>query len=57
MGSRETARPLATPDELRRLGAGEQVLLVRGSQPALVRRIAFYADPVFGPRSRGNGPT
>ena len=57
MGSRETARSLVTPDELRRLGAGEQVLLVRGSQPALVRRIAFYADPVFGPRSRRNGPT
>lgn len=56
-GSRETARPLVTPDELRRLGASDQVLLVRGSQPALARRIAFYGDALFGPRSRRNGPT
>lgn len=51
VGSRETARALVTPDELRRLGTGEQVLVVRGSQPVRARRVAFYADAVFAPRA------
>ena len=55
VGSRETGRPLVTPDELRRLDPGDQVLLVRGHQPVLARRIAFYADAVF--RQRADGPS
>ena len=50
-GMTETARPLVTPDELRRLGAGDQLLLVRGEDPVLARRIAYYADREFGPRA------
>ena len=50
-GATETARPLVTPDELRRLGAGDQLLLVRGEDPVLARRIAYYADREFGPRA------
>ncbi len=42
VGSRETAWAPVTPDELRRLGAGEQVLVVRRSQPVRARRVAFY---------------
>ena len=51
VGSRETGRPLATPDELRRLDSGDQLLLVRGQQPVLARRVAFYADRVFRQRA------
>ena len=51
VGSRETGRPLATPDELRRLDAGDQLLLVRGRQPVLARRVAFYADRAFRQRA------
>ena len=51
VGSRETGRPLATPDELRRLNAGDQLLLVRGRQPVLARRVAFYADRAFRQRA------
>ena len=51
VGSRETGRPLATPDELRRLDAGDQLLLVRGQQPVLARRVAFYADRAFRQRA------
>ena len=53
VGSRETARALVTPDELRRLGRSDQVLLVRGEQPVLARRIAYYDDGVFGARASG----
>ncbi len=55
VGSRETARALVTPDELRRLGTGEQLLVVRGSQPVRARRVAFYADAVFKPRADSSG--
>ena len=55
-GATETGRPLVTPDELRRLGRDDQVLLVRGEDPVLARRIAFFADREFGPRSRYTGP-
>ena len=55
-GATETGRPLVTPDELRRLGRDDQVLLVRGEDPVLARRIAYYADWEFGPRSRYTGP-
>ena len=51
VGSRETGRPLATPDELRRLDPADQLLLVRGRQPVLARRVAFYADPAFRQRA------
>ena len=51
VGSRETGRPLATPDELRRLDAGDQLLLVRGRQPVLARRVVFYADRAFRQRA------
>lgn len=51
VGSRETGRPLATPDELRRLAPGDQLLLIRGRQPVLARRVAFYADRVFRQRA------
>ena len=51
VGSRETGRPLATPDELRRLDAGDQLLLVRGQQPVLARRVVFYADRAFRQRA------
>ena len=51
VGSRETGRPLATPDELRRLDSDDQLLLVRGQQPILARRVAFYADRVFRQRA------
>ena len=50
VGSRETGRPLATPDELRRLDSGDQLLLVRGRQPVLARRVAFYTDRAFRQR-------
>jgi type IV secretion system protein VirD4 len=46
-GATETGRPLVTPDELRRLGRNDQVLLVRGEDPVLARRIAYYNDPTF----------
>ena len=53
LSSRETSRALVTPDELRRLGRSDQVLLVRGEQPVLARRIAYYDDRVFGARASG----
>ena len=46
----ETARPLVTPDELMRLGSGDQVLVPRGTNPVLARRLAYYADPLFAGR-------
>jgi type IV secretion system protein VirD4 len=46
-GATETGRPLVRPDELRRLGRNDQVLLVRGEDPVLARRIAYYNDPTF----------
>ncbi|MDT7858196.1 type IV secretory system conjugative DNA transfer family protein [Rubrivirga sp. S365] len=49
-GTSETSRPVITPDELRRLGEEDQVLLVRGEDPVLARRIAYYADPTFDGR-------
>ena len=49
-GASETARPLVTPDELRRLGKRDQVLLVRGEDPVLARRIAYYGDSTFTSR-------
>ena len=55
-GATETGRPLVTPDELRRLGRDDQVLLVRGEDPVLARRIAYYDDREFDPRSRYVGP-
>ena len=54
-GATETSRPLITPDELRRLGRDDQVLLVRGEEPVLARRIAHYEDRDFRPRSRYTG--
>ncbi|MGB3544433.1 type IV secretory system conjugative DNA transfer family protein, partial [Rubrivirga sp.] len=54
-GATETSRPLITPDELRRLGKGDQVLLVRGEDPVLARRIAYYEDREFSPRARYMG--
>ena len=53
VGSRETGRPLATPDELRRLAPGDQLLLIRGRQPVLACRVAFYADRAFCQRASG----
>ncbi len=46
-GATETSRPLITPDELRRLGRDDQVLLVRGEDPVLAQRIAYFDDPAF----------
>ena len=55
-GASETARPLITPDELRRLGRADQLVLVRGEDPVLARRIAYYADPTFAGRvARADG--
>ena len=56
-GATETGRPLVTPDELRRLGRDDQVLLVRGEDPVLARRIAYYEDQAFGPRARTRSST
>ena len=55
-GATETSRPLITPDELRRLGKGDQVLLVRGEDPVLARRIAYYEDREFSPKALRSGP-
>ena len=54
-GATETGRPLVTPDELRRLGRDDQVLLVRGEDPVLARRIAYYDDPTFSTSAMEGG--
>jgi len=41
------ARPLLMPDELRRLPAAQQVLLLHGTRPVLSERVLYYADPAF----------
>jgi len=41
------ARPLLTPDEVRRLPPDQQILLMPGRAPALTGRAAYYRDRAF----------
>ncbi|MDT0632943.1 type IV secretory system conjugative DNA transfer family protein [Rubrivirga litoralis] len=40
----EQGRDLVTPDELRRLGPDEQLLLARGEDPVIAAKVQYYAD-------------
>ena len=62
----EQGRDLATPDELRRLGPDEQLLLARGEDPVIAAKVRYYADrrlkrraarvPAALARSAGSAP-
>jgi type IV secretion system protein VirD4 len=41
------ARPLLTPDEVRRLPPAQQIFLMPGRAPALTDRTTYYRDPAF----------
>jgi type IV secretion system protein VirD4 len=47
----ESARPLRTPDELRRLPAGEAIVLVAGHPPVLAERWPYFRDPELARRA------
>lgn len=56
------SRPLLMPDELRRLAASQEVLLLQGTRPVLTTRVLYYTDPAFAGlfdpnpfRERGDG--
>ena len=40
-------RPLLMPDELMRLPADQELLLMPGRRPALLKRLRYYTDPEF----------
>ena len=43
----EKGRRLLLPDEVRRLGAQDQLLFVRGGDPVLARRLDYLRDPEY----------
>ena len=47
VGAGETARPLLTPDEIRCLGDGRQLLFLKGLRPILARKEAYYTAWCF----------
>ncbi len=50
-GVSERARRLLTPDEVLRLPADRQLLVVKGRDPVLAGRLAYYRDPEFRDRA------
>ncbi|MBB4511250.1 type IV secretory system conjugative DNA transfer family protein [Rhizobium leguminosarum] len=41
------ARPLLTPDEVRNLPAGSELLFIAGQRPIVATKLRYYADPEF----------
>lgn len=50
-GVSERARRLLTPDEVLRLPQDRQLLVVKGRDPVLAGRLAYYRDPEFRDRA------
>jgi type IV secretion system protein VirD4 len=48
----EKGRRLLTPDEVRRLPPGEQLLFVKGTRPIRARKADYLTDPAFRPAGR-----
>lgn len=46
-GHSTTARPLLTPDELMRLPADQQIVLLPGHAPVLADKLCYYKDSEF----------
>jgi type IV secretion system protein VirD4 len=42
-----TSRALLMPDEILRLPAGRQILLLHGMRPVLADKLRYFDDPVF----------
>ncbi|ESW70571.1 hypothetical protein X773_28250 [Mesorhizobium sp. LSJC285A00] len=40
-------RPLLTPDEIRNLHQGIELLFLAGQRPIVAGKLAYYADPEF----------
>lgn len=51
---REQGRPLLSPDEIRRLGADEQLLYVKGHAPIRARKVRYYRHPELRMRAAPN---
>jgi type IV secretion system protein VirD4 len=47
----DAARPLLTPDEVRRLPKDESIVFVSGMPPIRARRVPYFTDPVFTRRA------
>jgi type IV secretion system protein VirD4 len=54
ISSAESGRRLLLPDEVRRLPGWWQLLFVKGSEPLLVRRVSYLADPILAGRADPN---
>jgi type IV secretion system protein VirD4 len=52
VNAQDSARPLLTPDEVRRLPQDDALVFVAGHAPIYAKKIKYYSDPTFSQRAK-----